>query len=140
MLRRFFFGVAFLMAIAVTSRDLSAQIVEGPSGKKLMVFGGREHDVYLGCLSCSEFSGDSMLNEFSTYGSRFSSTSIFNHFSMYGSAYSTMSACSPYASDPPVIVDNDGGFYGRLTVNRTHRQAISDQTVLAWLLGVCQDA
>jgi hypothetical protein len=81
-----------------------------------------------------------MLNEFSTYGSPFSATSIFNHFGVYGSAYSTLSACSPYASTPPVVVDDDGGFYGRLTLNRAHRQAISDERVLAWLRGVCHDA
>jgi len=47
--------------------------------------------------------------------------SIWNHLSDYGSRYS-IGVCNPYASDPPVIVDSSGQYYGRLTPNAYHRQ------------------
>jgi hypothetical protein len=58
--------------------------------QSLMLFGGRNHDVFL-------------WNQYGTYGSRYSSDSPFN----------------PYAQNPPVIVDPDGNFYGYFTLNRS---------------------
>ena len=103
-----------------------------------MLFGGAGHQTYLGCLNCSEFAADSIFNEFGSYGGQFSATSIKNEFSEYGSPFSIHSACNPYATDPPVIVDHAGGFYGRLTVNPYHPQRTNNQTLLAWLAGVCR--
>lgn len=114
-----------------------------PSGaahaQKLMLFGGDGHKTYLGCLNCSRFDSESVLNQFGSYGSRFSDTSIFNHFSDYGSKFSQYSACNPLATDPPVIVDGDGKFYGRLTVSATNPEAVRSDDLRAWLAAVCAD-
>jgi hypothetical protein len=108
--------------------------------QKLMLFGGAGHKVYLGCLSCSEYATDSVFNEYSTFGSRYSSTSIWNHHSDYGSAYSSWGACNPYANDPPVIVDLDGTFYGRLTLNNYHSQIGTGARFHDWLYRlVCEN-
>lgn len=84
---------------------------------KIMLFGGPDHHTYLGCFSCSEYDSESIFNDYGTYGSRYSGTSIHNQYSQYGSKYSNYSPCNPYATDAPVLVDNNGGFYGRLTLN-----------------------
>ncbi len=106
---------------------------------KLMIFGGQGHQTYLGCLNCSKFATDSVFNEFGSYGSPYSVDSIFNSYGEFGSAYSMYSACNAYASDPPVLVDETGSFYGRLTVNRYNPQVLHDETVLQWLEGsVCK--
>lgn len=104
---------------------------------KLMIFGGRGHDVYLGCINCSEYASDSVFNQYGTYGSKYSGNSILNSYSDYGSKYSNYGACNPYANDPPVIVDGAGEFYGRLTLNRYHAQRSNNQQLLTWLAGVC---
>lgn len=110
---------------------------EAPSRQqKLMLFGGEGHKVYLGCLSCSEYSTDSVFNQYGTFGSPYSSTSIWNHYSEYGSAYSSRGACNPYANDPPVIVDLDGNFYGRLTLNEYHAQIGAGRNFHDWLYSV----
>jgi len=49
-----------------------------------------------------------------------SQTSIFNHYNEFGSPYSSFSVCNRYATDPPVMVDGSGRFYGRLTLNHEH--------------------
>jgi hypothetical protein len=84
---------------------------------KLMIFGGTDHKVYLGCLNCSQVALDSVLNPVGEHGSPVAQESIFNVVSPYGSVVSPESACNVVASDPPVIVDQNGRYYGRLTLN-----------------------
>ncbi len=102
-----------------------------------MLFGGPGHRVYLGCLNCSEYATDSVLNRYGSSGSPYSFESIFNQYSDYGSPYSDYSACNPYANDPPVIVDHDGQFYGRLTLNVYHPQRTHITQYLEFIGGVC---
>lgn len=105
---------------------------------RLMVFGGDGHRTYLGCLNCSQYDTDSISSTYGNFGSQYSLTSVHNPYSDYGSPYSLHSACSPYASDPPVIVDGAGNFYGRLTINNLNPQQAHDSSVLQWLSVVCQ--
>lgn len=104
---------------------------------KLMIFGGSGHKTYLGSLNCSQYDEDSVLNSFGAHGSAYSDESILNHFSEFGSPYSSTSACSEYASDPPVVVDPNGKFYGRLTVNQYASERLQVQQVNAWLAAAC---
>lgn len=105
-----------------------------PSGTaKLMLFGGADHRTYLGCLNCSEYAADSVLNEYGQHGSPYASESIWNHYSDYGSAYSMYGACNAYATDPPVIVDSAGKYYGRLTLNRYHSELGVGASYYNWL-------
>ena len=67
----------------------------------LKIYGGADHDVYLGKLNASNFDSESIWNSYGTYGSEYSSYSPFNE----------------YASNPPVLVDDDGNFYGYFTIN-----------------------
>jgi len=107
-----------------------------PSSPELLLFGGENHKVFLGCLNCSENDGDSVFNTYGTHGAKYSTESIFNKYGTYGSKYSSRSACSPYASDPPIIVDRQGNSYGYLTLNKSAGQ-VRNPTVVAWLVGVC---
>jgi hypothetical protein len=107
-------------------------------GTKLMIFGGDNHKTYLGCLNCSQYDSDSVHNKYGDHGSQYASDSVFNPYGEYGSQYSNESACNPYANDPPVIVDGNGGFYGRLTLNLYHPQATKNQALQGWLTGVCE--
>ena len=67
----------------------------------LKIYGGADHDVYLGKLNASNFDSELIWNGYGTYGSEYSSYSPFNE----------------YASNPPVLVDDDGNFYGYFTIN-----------------------
>jgi hypothetical protein len=85
--------------------------------KTLHIYGGKDHDVYLGCINCSDIDQNSIWNEIGKYGSNVSPSSIWNDISTYGSDISQYSPWNDLASYPPVIVDRDGGFYGYLTTN-----------------------
>lgn len=99
---------------------------------KLLVFGGRDHKQFLGCI-CSEFDTDSIFNRYGTFGSSYFSDSIWNKYGDYGSRYSDTSACNSYASHPPVVVTEAGTFVGYLTLDRYKTNAITDPDVFAWL-------
>ena len=100
---------------------------------KLMVFAGSSHETYLGCLNCAATASDSISNEYGQNGSRYSQTSIWNHYSEFGSPYQPYSACNPYSTDPPVIVDDSGTYYGRLTVNQFHPELGAGRQLIGWL-------
>ena len=110
----------------------------GTATAKWMIFGGTDHTVYLGCLNCPEYAVDSVKNQYGTHGSAYSQDSIMNHYSQYGSPYSAESACNQYANDPPVIVDQAGKFYGRLTLNRYRNDIGMGAQLAGWLAAVCQ--
>ena len=45
---------------------------------------------------------------------------VCNKYGDHGSKYSALSPWNKYASNPPVIVDQDGGFYGYFTAAKYH--------------------
>jgi len=104
----------------------------------LLIFGssenGRRGNVFLGCINCNKFDSDALANQFGDFGSRFSSVSIYNRFGEYGNQFSDISACNPRATNPPVVVDNQGDFYGYLTLNRRINKIIIDPRTL----GACR--
>jgi len=114
----------------------TGRISSSGRSEAVLIFGGRGHDTFLGCL-CDEGSSSSVFNPRSDYASRSADNSLFNRYGEFGSAYGDYSACYVYASDPPVLVLQDGTFVGRLTLNRNATNAIKHQPTLTWLKGVC---
>jgi len=105
-----------------------------PSGQafssKMMIFGGEDHKTYLGCLSCPKGAADSVLTPGGDHGPP--SEGIWDKAG-FGSPGSQYSACSVFASDPPVIVDEDGNYLGRVTLNRNHSQIGTGARFYDWL-------
>ena len=91
----------------------------GSAKADLLLYGGDNHDTFLGCFDCSEYGSDSICNEYGTYGSEYSSNSIWNEYGTYGSEYSSSSPWNEYSSsnNVPVLVDRSGNFYGYFTIN-----------------------
>ncbi len=70
---------------------------------------------YLGRLGPSYMS-DSIFNSSSLYSSTYSSNSIFNTSSKYGNSYSSASVFNDGASNPPIILSEDGEVLGKLSI------------------------
>lgn len=85
-----------------------------------MLFGGANHQVYLGCVTCNKYHSESIWNQVGNYGNQFNPNSIWNKFGLYGNPYSQYSPWNPLASLPPVVVDQNGNFYGYFTANKLH--------------------
>jgi hypothetical protein len=86
-------------------------------GQTLHLYGGSDHDVYLGCINCDEYDSNSIWNEYGTYGNSYNSNSIWNEYGTYGNEYNSDSPWNAYGTNPPVVIDKQGGFYGYFTVN-----------------------
>ena len=72
---------------------------------------------YLGCLNCSKYNSQSICNKYGTYGNKYNSDSIWNKYGTYGSKYNSDSPWNKYSSNGPKIVDRDGDYYGRFSIN-----------------------
>jgi hypothetical protein len=105
------------------------------TGPTLMVFGGERQSVYLGCLTCSEFAPDSVFNHYGRHGID-AVQSVLNEAGPYGSRSSAFSACNPRATDPPVIRDQRGNYYGRLTV-KPNADPPPTRSLRTWIASVC---
>jgi len=90
----------------------------GVKAQTLLIFGGKNHDVFLGCLNCSKHDDKSIWNKNGDYGSKYNDKCIWNKYGDYGDKYSDFSPFNKYASYPPVLVDPDGNFYGYFTSDK----------------------
>ena len=91
---------------------------EGPITKSLQLYGGKSLNIYLGCLNCPATHASSIWNKASKHGNVTSSISVWNKKGEYGSRTSDMSPWNRNAKHPPIILDDEGGIYGRFTLNR----------------------
>ncbi len=76
--------------------------------------------VYLGKCTLEKYDSDSIWYDIEIagdYSSKYGSESIWNKYGDYGSSYSDESAFNDRATNPPIIVDNNGAFIGHLTTN-----------------------
>ena len=88
--------------------------LSNPVFGKLMLY---SDEVYLGCLDCSGVNSESVCNVVGRYGSSVSSTSIWNSVGRYGSSVSSKSPWNSVSSNGPKIIDQNGKYYGRFTIN-----------------------
>ncbi|MBL1174008.1 hypothetical protein [Pantanalinema sp. GBBB05] len=130
---------AFKLVTPTSSTLLSLALTTLPSfaGGHLLIFGGPNHQVFLGCITCNQSIPEAIDNEYGKYGSPYATTSIFNKYGTFGSPYSQLSVCNPQASHPPVVVDEEGNFYGHLNVN-TNRYQISIPQLQGLVVGICR--
>ena len=87
-------------------------------GQSLLIYGGKNHDFFLGCLNCDKYGDKSIWNKYGDFGSKYNNNCIWNKYGDYSGKYSDLSPFNKYATNPPVLVDNDGNFYGYFTANK----------------------
>ena len=107
---------------------LGLLILSSPiNASELLLYGAPQHDDFLGCLVCNEFSSTSVCNGFGPHGNEFGSN-MWNEFSSpYGNEFSSASPWNEFSSSNsvPVLVDRQGNFYGYFTINYLRGDAVS---------------
>jgi hypothetical protein len=89
------------------------------SSEEVWIFGGSDHDTLLGCVTCSDYSSDSVLSSYGRYGSTYSSESIYNSSGRYGSTSSSYSPWNEYSSSNPKLYTKDKKqYFGIFTINK----------------------
>ena len=96
----------------------------------LYIYGGDNHDVFLGCLNCDDNNSNSIWNEYGTFGNGYNSDCIWNEYGTFGNEYGLYSPWNEYATNPPVIVDKDGNSFGYFTTNRSNDKRADFELVL----------
>lgn len=84
----------------------------------LHLYGGENHDVYLGCINGSKFDENSIWNKEGQFGSKNDQNSIWNMEGYFGCAENPFCPWNENALTPPIIKDNKGRKYGYLTLNK----------------------
>lgn len=92
---------------------------------ELLLYGGLDHDEFLGCLECGERVEDSICNK-QNNGNPHNTQSIFNQYGPFGDKHSGSSPWNSFSNDEsvPIIVDNEGQFYGFFTINSYRSNAV----------------
>jgi hypothetical protein len=80
---------------------------------------------YLGRLSSNPYSPDSISNPYGA-GSPYRANGLLNPFSPYGSRFSNKSWTNPIATNPPVLVDDQGRFRGTLSSSPFDPNSVSN--------------
>jgi hypothetical protein len=106
---------------------------------ELYVYGYAPTLVFLGCLTCSEYSTASVFNPYGSYGSEYSSTSMLNRYSQWGSSYSDTSACNSFATHPPIVIRGSNTTIGFLTRNTAVNNALRGDTWADLLDFLCEE-
>src|SRR3989338_5964379 len=104
----FALALVVLPTISLAS-TLSCSQVDG-----MAIFGYDWNErIHIGAIG-NEFNSLSIANDFGA-GNEFKSTSIFNEFGRYGGEFGSNSAFNDFASNPPIIINDDYKFVGYLT-------------------------
>lgn len=113
---------ALLLGCSKTSTSDEDYHYNIPFGTTLLIYAGSDYEDYLGKINASRYDSESIWNQYGEYGSRYSSKSIWNKYGTYGNEYSSYSPFNDYASNPPILVDRSGRFYGYFTSNKYKSQ------------------
>ena len=109
---------------------------------EVLIMGGRNQDEFIGCLTCGDFDSDSVWNKFSRHGwgNKFGT---WNQFGEHKGQFGSNSACNEFASNPPVLVDRRGNYFGELTVNQYRNGSVcgasGNQQLCRALKVMCSD-
>lgn len=106
-MRKFTVTAVILAAITTTASAQSQEII---------IMGGRSQDRFLGCLTCDEYAPNSVWNRHGQHGWQ-NQYGTWSRYGEHAGPYGANSACNPYGSNAPALVDRQGSYYGRLTVN-----------------------
>lgn len=114
-----FKSILLLLSIAISSVAIAQNVCQYVAGAKVVAEDGK----YLGTIE-SKYSGDSIFNEYGSYGSKYSGDSIWNEYGSYGGKYSSSSPFNDYTSSAPMLIKNNQ-VIARLTTNRYLQSAVN---------------
>lgn len=143
--------LACLLALSLTGCAWLAQEAPGPEGvdpelrlplrlsvvglhaTMLLLYGGPQHDVFLGCLSCEKGDPQSIFNPEAPFGKTNVERSIWNPHGPYGNRKSPLSPWNPTGTQPPQIRDETDAFHGYFSANPHIRDRTRDPATLRFL-------
>lgn len=88
------------------------------NAEELLIYGGENHEEFLGCLNCPHYKQESICNRYGKYGREYSQNSIFNRYGKYGRKHSPESPWNTAyrSSSAPILKDRYGKDKGYLSI------------------------
>ena len=96
---------------------------EAITRQKLVIYGGPLFREFLGCLNCDSYEQDSVWNIYYPLGWGNSYIDM-SHFHVYYEPRGVYSACDPFATNPPRVIDPQNKLHGYLNVSKTRHEGI----------------
>ena len=124
LMTRLLFGIAVGLVTLLARPEEACDVLRGAA-----VIAQDEQNTYLGKVS-NKYDGDSIFNEYGTYGSPYNGQSIWNTFGTYGSEFSSYSPFNAFTSTPPMLVKNQK-IVGYLTANKAKQPSITPNLLKA---------
>jgi hypothetical protein len=113
-------GILALLAVLLSGAGSSHAQTTAPV---VWIFGGADHKTFLGCLTCASSDDDSIFNPGGKFGhcgglafDNLYCHSLLSAFGGGGLVAEATSACGPGSTNPPVLVDPHGQYYGRFSI------------------------
>ena|SRR5947207_2598494 len=111
-----------LVLLGLPISGVPAEPVQG-ARPVVWIFGGSDHKTFLGCLTCEPSAVNSIFNSDGDFGhcgglafDNLYCHTLLSAFGSTGLVAEETSACGPSSTNPPVLVDPDGHYYGRFSV------------------------
>ena len=129
-MRRLFLLFISVISLICCGKDYvnGEQQVASP-GTELYIYGGEDNNVFLGILNATKYDSESIWNIYGKYGNKYDSNCIWNQFGKYGNTYNSYCPFNKYGSNPPVLLDKKGNFYGYFTANKYASKRANSQLV-----------
>jgi len=112
----FFLNIYYLSFTSAHAQEVITQ-------PRLMLYAGSLYKDFIGCLNCDQYNFSSVWNNYSPYGWDNTYTK-YSHFYTYRQEHGVYSACDPYATHPPRIVDKENKIYGYLNISKTRHDSV----------------
>ena len=120
--------LVFVLCCISCGKDYSKEDVHVATiGTELYIYGGKNSKEFLGKLNASKYDSESIWNTYGTYGNKYNSKCIWNKYGEYGSHYNSYCPFNKYGSNPPVLLDKQGKFYGYFTANKNASHRANNQ-------------
>ena len=116
----------------ITFIIIFACVMQAVFSQALMLWGGRNHDIFLGYLNTDKYQKDSIWNKYGDFGSKYNTKSIWNEFGDFGSKFNSYSPWNNFSTNAPVIVDQQGNCYGYFSTNKFHPK----RTKIDWIIWI----
>ena len=107
--------------------------VVGLHASTLLLYGGADHDVFLGCYTCDREDPHAVFNADGLYGSTRNAHSIWNPHCPFGDRKSPYSPWNPHATAPPLIKDEYDVKHGDFTANPDFPGRTTDPATVRFL-------
>lgn len=130
------------LVLAPVATPVATRAQEAITRQKLNIYAGPLFRDFLGCINCDMYEPTSVWNDYSSFGWGNSYIEM-SHFHIYYESHGIYSACDPFATTPPHILDPQNRLHNTLNVSKTQALSVcgphGDKALCNKLSSMCEE-